>query len=82
MAVTWGVAGSILAESALTYLCLGVQIPRAGWGSGLNSTQSLTVLANSSWPWLPPGIAIPVVKLVMNFVGNGMRDAFDQHMEV
>jgi len=82
VAATLGVAGTILTESALSFLGLGVQIPQASWGSMLNSAQSLTVLTNSPWLWLPPGIAISVAVLAMNFVGDGLRDAFDPRMEV
>ena len=77
VAATLGVAGTILTESALSFLGLGVQIPQASWGSMLNSAQSLTVLTNSPWLWLPPGIAISVAVLAMNFVGDGLRDAFE-----
>lgn len=82
VAATLGVAGTILTESALSFLGLGAQIPQASWGSMLNSAQSLTVLTNSPWLWLPPGIAISVAVLAMNFVGDGLRDAFDPRMEV
>lgn len=82
VAATLGVAGTILLESALSFLGLGVQIPLASWGSMLNSAQSLTVLTKFPWLWLPPGIAISLAVLAMNFLGDGLRDAFDPRMSL
>lgn len=82
VAATLGMAGAILTESGLSFLGLGVQIPLASWGSMLFSAQSLTVLTNYPWLWLPPGIAISMAVLCMNFVGDGLRDAFDPRMSL
>ena len=82
VAATLGMAGAILTESSLSFLGLGVQIPLASWGSMLFSAQSLTVLTNFPWLWLPPGIAISMAVLCMNFVGDGLRDAFDPRMNL
>lgn len=82
VAATLGMAGAILTESGLSFLGLGVQIPIASWGSMLYSAQSLTVLTNYPWLWLPPGIAISLAVLAMNFVGDGLRDAFDPRMSL
>jgi peptide/nickel transport system permease protein len=43
----------------------------------LNAASSLTTLQSMPWLWLPPGIAIAVTILAVNFVGDGLRDAVD-----
>jgi peptide/nickel transport system permease protein len=70
-------AQAILLEAALSFLGLGVRPPQASWGGMLNEAQSITVLAGLPWLWLPPGIAIASTVLAINFVGDGLRDAFD-----
>lgn len=70
-------AQAILLEAALSFLGLGVRQPRASWGGMLNEAQSITVLEQMPWLWLPPGIAIAATVLAINFVGDGLRDAFD-----
>jgi len=75
-------AQAILLEAALSFLGLGVNPPQASWGGMLQSAQSLTVLSAYPWLWLPPGIAIAVTVLSINFVGDGLRDAFDPRQEM
>jgi peptide/nickel transport system permease protein len=70
-------AQAILLEASLSFLGLGVNPPQASWGGMLQAAQSLTVLSDYPWLWLPPGIAIAVTVLSINFVGDGLRDAFD-----
>ena len=70
-------AQAILLEAALSFLGLGVNPPQASWGGMLQAAQSLTVLSAYPWLWLPPGVAIAVTVLSINFVGDGLRDAFD-----
>jgi len=41
----------------------------------LNDAQNLTLIQSMPWLWLPPGIAIAVTVLAVNFVGDGLRDA-------
>jgi len=74
---TLGVAEAILTESALSFLGLGVQQPIASWGNMLADARNLTVLRSQPWLWLPPGAAIFVTVLSINFVGDGLRDAFN-----
>ncbi len=71
------VAQAILLEAALSFLGLGVQPPQASWGNMLNDAQNLTLVQTMPWLWLPPGIAIAVTVLAVNFVGDGLRDAVD-----
>jgi peptide/nickel transport system permease protein len=75
-------AESILLEAALSFLGLGVSVPVASWGGMLQAAQSLTTLSTQWWLWLPPGIAIAVAVLAVNFVGDGLRDALDTRQRV
>ncbi|WNS77645.1 ABC transporter permease [Bacillus sp. DTU_2020_1000418_1_SI_GHA_SEK_038] len=77
VSATLGVGGVILAESALSYLGLGIQPPTPSWGNILQSAQTLPIMLNSWWYPLFPGVAILLTVLAFNFVGDGLRDAFD-----
>lgn len=74
---TLGVAEAILTESALSFLGLGVQQPIASWGNMLADARNLTVLQSQPWLWLPPGAAIFLTVLSINFMGDGLRDAIN-----
>ena len=78
---TLGMGGAVLAEAALSFLGLGVTQPQASWGGMLQRAQSLTILEGMPWLWLPPGIAIAVTVLAINFVGDGLRDALDPRQQ-
>ncbi len=82
VAATLGLASAILTEAALSFLGLGVRIPTATWGNMLYAAQSLDVLQNQWWLWVPPGLAIALAVLAANFVGDGLRDAVDPRMEI
>lgn len=82
VATTLGIASAILTEAGLSFLGLGVQIPTASWGNMMNAAQSLSVLQNSPWLWIPPGVAIAITVIAVNFVGDGLRDAFDPRMQI
>jgi len=43
----------------------------------LNAAQSITTLEEMPWLWIPPGVAIVIAVLAINFVGDGLRDALD-----
>lgn len=77
---TLGIANGILSEAGLSYLGLGVTPPQPSWGNMLASAQSLRVLRSYWWLWMPPGIAVFVTILSINFLGDGLRDAFDPHL--
>ncbi|MCC6804195.1 MAG: ABC transporter permease [Anaerolineae bacterium] len=81
VAASFGVASAILSEAALGFLGLGVRPPTPTWGAMLNEAQSLSVLANMPWFWIPPGFMIAVSVLCINFVGDGIRDALDPRMK-
>ena len=74
---TSGIALAILDEAALSFLSMGVQPPAASWGNMLNGAQSLTILTSQPWLWLPPGLAIVLTVLSINFMGDALRDALD-----
>jgi len=77
VAATFGMAQAILLEAALSFLGMGVQPPQASWGNMLNAAQSITIIEEMPWLWLPPGIMIVLAVLSINFVGDGFRDALD-----
>lgn len=68
---------SMLDEAALSFLSLGVQPPTPSLGNMLGDAQSLTVLTQRPWLWLPPGICIILLVVSINFIGDALRDAFD-----
>jgi peptide/nickel transport system permease protein len=72
---TLSVAAAILTESLLSYLGFGIQGQTPTWGNLLDDAQNLMVTA----PWLIifPGLAILVTVICVNFLGDGLRDAFD-----
>ncbi len=77
VAGTLGIAGAILTEASLSFLGLGVVQPTPSWGSMLNEARSTAIVATKPWLWLAPGAAISLTVLAANFIGDGLRDAFD-----
>jgi ABC-type dipeptide/oligopeptide/nickel transport system permease subunit len=75
------VASAVLLEAALSFLGLGVPPPQSSWGNMLNDAQNLTIVETMPWLWLPPGIAVAVTVLAVNFVGDGLRDAVDPRQQ-
>ncbi|MGW0532332.1 ABC transporter permease [Streptomyces sp. NPDC003032] len=73
---TFQIADAILYVSYLAFLGLSIPPPSADWGSMLSS--GITYTQNGYW-WLifPPGIAIVLVVAAFNFIGDGLRDAFE-----
>ncbi|MDR1665397.1 MAG: ABC transporter permease [Clostridiales bacterium] len=78
---TMGLGGIILTEATLSFLGLGVKYPLASWGSISNAATSVTVMTFYPWSWIPAGILIFTTVLGFNFVGDGLRDAFDPKMK-
>jgi peptide/nickel transport system permease protein len=74
---TFGVASAIILEAGLSFLGLGVKVPVPSWGEMINAAQSPTVLIDTPWLWISPGIAIALTVLSVNFIGDGLRDALD-----
>lgn len=74
-------AGAVLMEASLSFLGLGVKQPQATWGGMLQEAQSLSILQDMPWLWLPPGLAIALTVLSINFIGDGLRDALDPRQQ-
>ncbi|HEY0450268.1 oligopeptide ABC transporter permease [Actinophytocola sp.] len=74
---TLAVATGIMLEASLSFLGLGVQPPQPSWGNMLTDAQRLTVISQMPWLWIPPGVAVAITVLSVNFVGDGLRDAVD-----
>jgi peptide/nickel transport system permease protein len=75
---TFGVATVVIFEAGLSYLGLGIQPPTPSWGNLVNGARTITVLERYAWQWVPAALAIVAMVLAVNFVGDGLRDAFDQ----
>ena len=82
IAITFNMASAILMESSLSFLGMGVQPPGASWGNMLYDAQSITVLSKRLWVWIPPGVALLITVLSINFLGDGVRDALDPKVKV
>ncbi|MFL7869057.1 MAG: ABC transporter permease [Anaerolineales bacterium] len=75
---TLAMPAMILAESALSFLGLGLRPPITSWGVLLKEVQNLQSIA--LYPWVfSPGIVIAIVILAFNFLGDGLRDASDPY---
>lgn len=82
--MTLGLGGMILYESTLSYLGLGVPFPKAAWGSMIalaDPSKGQEILAYYPNMWVPAGVLIVLTVLAFNFVGDGLRDAFDPKMK-
>jgi len=76
VAATLSVAGTIIAESGLSFLGFGVQPPTPTWGNMLNSAQT-EMLRGYWWMAFFPGLMIFLTVISINYVGDGLRDALD-----
>ena len=74
---TMGVGSVILTESTLSFLGLGVKHPLATWGTMINSVSSASAMAQYAYIWIPVGLLICLTVIAFNFVGDGLRDAYD-----
>ncbi|WP_456273144.1 ABC transporter permease [Bacillus sp. AK031] len=75
VASTLGIAWAILTESAISYLGLGIQPPTSTWGNMLQNAQQY--IWTSPILGVLPGVAITLVVLAYNFLGDGLRDILD-----
>lgn len=78
---TMGLGGIILTESTLSFLGLGAKYPLATWGAMINSVSSPDAMTNYVYIWLPVGLLICLTVIAFNFVGDGLRDAYDPKMK-
>ncbi len=78
---TMSLGGIILTEATLSFLGLGIKYPLASWGTIINSASNIYVMSNFWFIWIPAGVLIVLTVLGFNFVGDGLRDAFDPKMK-
>ncbi len=79
---TMGLGSVIIYESTLSFLGLGVKHPLATWGTMINSvTSSNENMIRYAYIWIPVGMLICLTVIAFNFVGDGLRDAFDPKMK-
>ena len=82
VSATMGLGNVILTESTLSFLGLGVKHPMATWGTMINSVaKSTESMTKYSYIWIPVGLLICLTVIAFNFVGDGLRDAFDPKMK-
>lgn len=74
------VARAILAEAALSYLGVGVQIPVPSWGNMLAESQDLISFGQRWWQWLPPGLLITLTTLAANMIADIIAESFEPRM--
>ncbi|RPF50041.1 oligopeptide ABC transporter permease [Aquisalibacillus elongatus] len=71
------IAVVIIAEAGLSFIGMGINPPTPTWGNMLNEALSVRILRQHWYTWIPPGVAIFITVLAINFIGDGLRDAFD-----
>ncbi len=76
-----GLGDVILTEASLSFLGLGIKYPAASWGSIINAVNDSFVMTNYLFVWVPAGLLILLTVLAFNFIGDGLRDAFDPKMK-
>jgi peptide/nickel transport system permease protein len=77
-AITLAIPSMILAETALSFLGLGLQPPVVSWGVLLQEAQNVRAVATAPW-LLTPALAVMITVLALNFLGDGLRDAADPY---
>ena len=79
---TMSLGSIIITEATLSFLGLGVKHPLATWGNMINSvTGSSESMLKYTYIWIPVGLLICLTVVAFNFVGDGLRDAFDPKMK-
>jgi peptide/nickel transport system permease protein len=76
--ITLAIPGMILAETALSFLGLGLRPPVVSWGVLLQDAQNIRSVATAPW-LLTPALGVVVAVLALNFLGDGLRDAADPY---
>lgn len=76
--LTLAIPGMILAETALSFLGLGIRSPAVSWGTLMQDAQNVRSIAVQPW-MLTPGVFVILAVLMFNFVGDGLRDAADPY---
>lgn len=78
---TMSLGDVILVEATLSFLGLGVKFPLASWGNIINAVNDIHVMTSYWFVWIPAGMLILLTVLGFNFIGDGLRDAFDPKMK-
>jgi peptide/nickel transport system permease protein len=78
---TFMVANYITLEAALAIIGFGVPLSEPSWGNVLNGAQDYFTLKTEPWAWIPPAALLTITVLCINFIGDGLRDAFDPSFE-
>ena len=78
---TMSLGSVILMEATLSFLGLGVKFPYASWGNMITAVNDMYVLRSYWFVWIPAGICIILTVLGFNFIGDGLRDAYDPKMK-
>jgi peptide/nickel transport system permease protein len=76
--VTLAIPGMILAETALSFLGLGLRAPVVSWGVLLQDAQNIRSVSSAPW-LLTPALGVIISVLALNFLGDGLRDAADPY---
>lgn len=76
---TLNIPSAILSESSLSFLGIGIKAPQASWGLMVNTGRQF--LYSQPWLSLSPSIAIMLIVLSFNFLGDGLRDVLDPHLK-
>ncbi|MEA2531558.1 MAG: peptide/nickel transport system permease protein, partial [Thermomicrobiales bacterium] len=71
-------AAAVIIEASLSFLGLGAQPPQPSWGSMLNDGRA--VIHRAYWMAVFPGVAIAMLVLGFNLLGDGLRDVLDPRM--
>ena len=77
---TASLGGLIITEATLGFLGLGIKYPLASWGSIINVSSDAFIMSTYWFMWIPAGALILLTVLGFNFVGDGLRDAYDPRM--
>lgn len=77
---TMDVGSVILVESVMSFLGVGIAWPYASWGNMANAVSDSIIMKNYLNIWVPPGLCVLLTVLAFNFIGDGLRDAFDPKM--
>ncbi|MCP4399007.1 MAG: ABC transporter permease [bacterium] len=75
--VSFAVSAAILSEAGLSFLGIGVPLPTPTWGNMMQQARNLIVLRNYPWIWIFPAMLTLITIMSINFIGDGLRDAFD-----
>lgn len=76
---TLNIPSSILSEASLSFLGVGAQPPASSWG--LMVSNGKEYIFNAPWVAIAPGVAILIIVLAFNFLGDGLRDTLDPYLK-